>query len=429
VKRGPHPPRLSGNLWRALVLAIVVASPCAAQEVALRSGLAVDGRGQAIRNPVILVRGDRILSVGSSEELPADSRVIDLAGLTLLPGLIDAHVHITSHFPEPGPTRFSDTFWGARNARCLLETGFTTVRSLESKRSADVELRAVIRRGLVPGPRLLVSGRALKAPGAAPADPDSTRPRDPARAELRIRVSALGQLDKGVDWLKIFATRSIREGGSPTYSLEEIRWAVEEAQRREVPVAAHAHAAEGARRAILAGVRTIEHGALLTDEVLELMKQRGIYLVPNLYLSEYYLEHWSQFGFGDEAREWTEKLLPSRREVFRKAVEMGVSIVFGTDAAAGWISSGTTALEFERRVAAGQSAAEALVSATSRAAEALLMSGEIGDLKAGMLADIIAVDGNPLEDIRALGRVVFVMKGGKIYRSPQGISVGGCEEG
>jgi imidazolonepropionase-like amidohydrolase len=307
VKRGPHPARLSGNLWRALVLAIVVASPCAAQEVALRSALAVDGRGEAIRNPLIRVRGDRILSVGSSEELPTDFRVIDLAGFTLLPGLIDAHVHITSHFPESGPTQFSDAFWGARNARCLLETGFTTVRSLASKRSADVELRAVIRRGLVPGPRLLVSGRALKAPGTAPADPDSTRPRDPAREELRIRISALGQLDKGVDWLKVFATRSIREGGTPTYSLEEIRWAVEEAQRREVPVAAHAHAAEGARRAILAGVRTIEHGALLTDEVLELMKRRGIYLVPNLYLSEYYLENWSKFGFGDEARDFARR--------------------------------------------------------------------------------------------------------------------------
>jgi imidazolonepropionase-like amidohydrolase len=404
-----------GRLWGALLTALAFALPCAAEDVALRADLAVDGRGRAIPSPLIVVRDERIVSVASSQAVPGDSRVIDLSGFTLLPGLIDAHLHMGAHFPPLGlATPGSEASAAARNARCLLESGFTSVRSLGSLSSAVLALRAAIGDGRVVGPRLLVAGQALRSDGAA-------------LSEREMRAAARLQLERGVDWLKLFATGSSRAGGKPTWSLKEMRWAVEEARARGVPVAAHAHAAEGARRAILAGARTIEHGALLSDDVLELMKERGTWFVPNLYLSEYYLEHSRKFRFGERAVEWTQKLLPLRTQVFRKALALGVKIVFGTDAGAGWIASGTTALEFERRVRAGQSPQDALVSATGRAAEALLLSEEIGDLKAGLQADVIAVQGNPLEDVAALGRVVFVMRAGKIHRAPQAPFNSSCD--
>ena len=194
---------------------------------------------------------------------------------------------------------------------------------------------------------------------------------------------------------------------------------MEEAASASVPVSAHAHAAEAARRAIEAGARTIEHGALIDDAILDLMVERGTFYTPNLYLSEYYLEHGDRFGFTEEQLGWTARLLSPRTEVFTQAVARGVQIVFSTDANSGWVWSGDTAIEFDRRVAAGQSMKDALVSATSRAAEAIMMA-DVGDLAAGRLADIIAVDGDPLSDINALRRVAFVMKDGVIYKRPDG---------
>ena len=184
-------------------------------------------------------------------------------------------------------------------------------------------------------------------------------------------------------------------------------------------MSAHAHAAEAARRAIEAGARTIEHGALIDEAILDLMIESGTFYTPNLYLSEYYLEHGERFGYTEEQLGWTARLLPPRTDVFTRAVEKGVRIVFSTDANSGWVWSGDTAIEFDRRVAAGQPMKDALISATSRAAEAILMTN-VGDLAAGKLADVIAVDGDPLSDINALRRVVFVMKDGVIYRRPEG---------
>jgi imidazolonepropionase-like amidohydrolase len=181
-------------------------------------------------------------------------------------------------------------------------------------------------------------------------------------------------------------------------------------------VSTHAHAPEGTRRAILAGTRTLEHGALLTDDVLDLMVEHNVYYSPNLYLGEYYILHGEKFGYSEEALEWTAQFLPVRTKVFTHAVEKGVPIIFGTDANAGWVWSGETAIEFERRVAAGQSEKDAIVSTTSRAAEALMLSDRVGDLKAGLQADIIAVAGNPLEDISALGNVVAPRPGFRLVR-------------
>ncbi len=402
------------------LLAGAAASPLTAQEVVIRSDLAIDGFGNEIRNPVILVRGNLIQSVTPGGEVAEGVEVIDLTGYTVLPGLVEGHVHITYHFESDDERTSLTSLYGARAARVLLENGFTTVRTLGSANYVDVDLRDAIDRGLVPGPRLLVSGPPISDREAPGVEGDRVREGATPADEETLRRLVRERVDHGVDWIKIFATRSSRQGGTSVYSQEQLDWAIDEANRAGVPVSSHAHAADGARRSILAGARTIEHGALLDEEALDLFIEKGAYLSPNLYLSEYYLEHAGEFGFSEEALEWTRKLLPIRTEVFSRAVEKGVPILFGTDANSGWVWSGTTSKEFDVRAAAGQPNRDAIVSATTLAAKALYLDDKLGNLEAGKLADIIAVKGNPLEDITALGRVVFVMKDGIVYRSPEG---------
>lgn len=385
-------------------------------DVVLWSDAAIDGFGNAIANPIIIVRGNKILAVRSGDEPPSGARVVDLRGLTILPGLIDVHVHIAATF-EQSARDAKSALHAARTARSLLMSGFTTVRSLSAPDESALAVRDAIDQGLIPGPRLLVSGNGMRDGALAGAEGDRVASGGgvPPATEQQIRAWIQEKAASGVDWIKLFATRSSRAGGTAVYSQDQLDWAVDEARKEFLSVAAHAHAPDGARRAILAGARSIEHGALLDDETLDLMVEHGTYYDPNLYLSEYYLEHADAFGYTEEQLRYTAEFLPIRTEVFRKAVEKGVKIVFSTDATAGWIWSGNTAIEFVRRHAAGQSTQDAIVSATSRAAESLYLSDR-GNLEAGLLADIIAVDGNPLEDITALQRVVFVMKDGEIYK-------------
>lgn len=361
------------------------------------------------------------MAVGSDVVAPPGTRTLDLGDVTLLPGLIDAHVHITNHFEGRGERASATSLYGARAARALLRSGFTTVRTLGSPDFADVDLRDAIVEGLVPGPRLLVSGDGITdGPGLVAADGRRAARGEAPATEAELRAAVRERAEAGVDWIKIFASESSRAGGTPTYSEQQLRWMVDEATRAGIPVAAHAHAEEAVRRAVEAGARTIEHGALLDEATLELIKARGTYYSPNLYLSEYYLEHGDDFGYTEEQLEWTARLLPPRTEIFGKAAALGVRIIFGTDANSGWVWSGETAIEFDRRVQAGQSLRDALVSATGRAAQALGLEGRLGDLRAGLLADVIAVEGDPLVDVDALGRVVFVMKDGVVWREDGG---------
>lgn len=400
-----------------MMLLFVPAGAGAQDDVVLVADMAVDGQGEVLPNPVIVIRGNTIASVSSGGDIPSGAEVVDLTGYTIMPGLIDAHVHITANF-EPGAARPKLALYGARNSESALMHGFTTIRSLGGPDFAAVDLRDAIDEGLVPGPRLQVSSEWARDDILAGAEGPRVAAGERPAGEREIRTWVRGKAAAGVDWIKVLATRSSRVGGTPLYSQEQLNWFMDEARRQGKPVSAHAHAAEGVRRAVLAGARTIEHGALMDEAAMDLMVEHGTYYSPNLFLGEYYIAHAEEMGYSGAAIEFTRDFLPPRTAVFTKAVEKGVKIVFGTDANRGWLWEGNTALEFQRRNVAGQSERDAIISTTSLAAE-VLMVDDRGDLEEGMLADVIAVRGNPLEDIKSLMNVVFVMKDGEIYRKPE----------
>src|SRR5438132_11830105 len=398
------------RLSAGLVVSVFFSLPAVAQDTALKTRLAIDGQGNVIRDAVIVVHDGRIVSVRPNDRIPQGAREVDLTKFTVVPGLIDMHVHIATHFDESGRERPSITaFWAADNARKYLESGFTTLRSLGAANLVDVDLRNAVNAGLIAGPRLFVSGEPLAESAVKPAEGAAPMPE-----YVRKQVAAT------VDVIKIFGSLSSRAGGGPTYTLEQMKAAVDEAHKAGKAVAVHAHAAEAVRRAILAGADTIEHGALMDDATIDLMVQKQVVYVPNLYLAEYYLANGEKFHFNEEQLRYTRDFMKPRAEAFAKAVKKGARIVFGTDAAAGM--PGHTAPEFERRVALGMSTKQAITHVTSTPAGVLGMGDKIGDLKPGMLADIIAVEENPLDDIKALGRVAFVMKDGVIHRAPNSLT-------
>ncbi len=401
----------------AILTALVTAAASGQEhEIAIVTRLAIDGYANALPNAVIRIQGGEIISVESSTRRPNGVQLIDLTDYTVLPGLIDGHVHITANF-EPSASRAKAALYGARNAERVLQSGFTSVRSLGDPDFSAIDLRNAIDEGLVPGPRLAVSSQWLSDDILAGAEGDRVMNGEEPAREREIRAWVRGKVSAGVDWIKVLATRSSRSGGTPVYSQEQLNWLVDEANRWNKPVSAHAHHSEGVRRAILAGARTIEHGAIMDDSAIELMVESGTYYCPNLYLGEYYVAHAERMGYSGAALQFTIDFLPPRTRVFTNAVGRDVEIVFCTDANRGWLWEGTTAIEFLRRNVAGQSAKDAIVSATTRAAEALFMNDR-GNLEAGKLADIIAVEGNPLVDMKALMDVVFVMKGGVVYKQP-----------
>jgi len=384
--------------------------------------------GSVTQNVIIIVRGDRIEQVGTSVSIPAGARVVDLSAYTVLPGLIDCHTHVLLQ-PEdergaPPVVTKSQAFrtvQGVAAAKRDLEAGFTTMRDLDSEGAgfADVAIRDGINRGIIPGPRLLVSTYALTITGGhmnnAGLNPDIPVPepatltdsRDAMIAEIRREVKY------GADWIKLYATGTLRHVDPVTLeslsqvSLEDVKAVVAEAARWRRDVAAHAYGGDGAKNAIRGGVRSIEHGMLMDDEALKLLVDHGTFWCPTLsvYLPE----------SPEDDTELRRRIVARHKEVFQKAMKMGVKICFGTDVGA--FEHGTSSREFVRMVEYGMKPIDAIRSATIRGAELLRMEKQIGSIETGKLADIIAVEGDPLSDIKAITKVTFVMKSGKVYKA------------
>jgi imidazolonepropionase-like amidohydrolase len=400
--------------FRPLVLAtLLLAAPLGAQDapIVIRGARVLDGRGGTLRDVTIVVHGDTISRVGGAA--PA-SATYDLSRYTVLPGLIDGHAHVGWHFNKAGrfhssgdgETVVDETLAGAGNAYVTLMAGWTTIASPGS--ASDGPLRDAIARGVLPGPRILTSLDPLSNPALSP---------DSIRALIRLRKA------QGADFIKIFASASIRDGGKQTWSDEQLAAGCGEAKQLGLRTMVHAHSAEAMRAAANAGCTQIEHGVFATQEVLDLFAQRGTWFDPQcgLVFTNYLdnrarydgIGNYNAVGFAS-----MEKAIPMAANVVRLASRTkGLKLAFGTDAVAG--AHGRNAEELTCRVRkGGQPAMEAIMSATSRNAAALGLGDRIGTIAPGMQADLIAVDGDPTTDITALGRVVFVMKGGKVYRTP-----------
>jgi imidazolonepropionase-like amidohydrolase len=386
-----------------------------AQPVVIRTTTLIDGRGQVLRGREIVVEGGRITAIRAAGSRPD----IDLSGYTVTPGWIDTHVHLGWYFNaegrlEQGPTagRGGNTTaeqamaYTEANARATLLGGFTTVQSLGQP--IDADLRRRIADGSLVGPRLLTALRPILDDSGPP-------------EQIRSLVKQLKA--DGADVVKIFATASIRDGGKMTMTAEQIGAACGEARAAGLRAVVHAHASDGARAAILAGCTGIEHGTFLDDATLQVMVDRGIYFDPNFLVLHNYLENKPKFlGIGNYTEVGfaaMEKGLPLVADVLRRARAHGVKIVLGTDAVAG--AHGRNAEEFIYRVKdGGDRPMDALLSGTSVAAESLGLKDRVGAIAPRFDADLVAVDGNPLDDITAVRRVVFVMKGGKVFRNETG---------
>jgi imidazolonepropionase-like amidohydrolase len=392
--------RLAGCGAALLTLAIAQTNP-----IVLQTSTALDGKGGVLRNVRIVIDGAKISKVEQS----GNGSTYDLRGLTVMPGWIDTHVHIGWHFNREDRADMSkDTpaeyaLQSAGNAYATLMAGFTTVQSLGDLRDRD--LRDLIGLGILPGPRMLSSFAPLNERSGTP---------DEIHALVKERVK------QGADLIKLFATKSIRDGGGQTMSDAQLQAACGEATAQGKRSVVHAHASGGAKAAVLAGCTTIEHGSFLDDETLKLMVQHGTFFDPNISTTHNYLDHRKEYlGIGNYTEEGfaeMTKALPTRLETVHRALASKVKIVFGTDAVAG--AHGRNAEEFIYRVKdGGQQPMDAMVSAHSRAAESLRLQDSVGTIAPGMQADLIALDGDPLKDITAVRRVVFVMKAGKIYRN------------
>jgi imidazolonepropionase-like amidohydrolase len=411
--------RLTRVLAAAAVVAAVAApgtatAQASSADITIRAGTVLDGRGGALRDAVVTVRDGRVVSVGP---LARGARVTyDLPGLTLVPGLIDTHVHLTwyitsrerLHVSGDGDTPADEALAAAGNAWRTLHAGFTTVQSLGALE--DKALRDAINRGVIPGPRIITSLGSLNEHSG---DPDA------------LRAAVRGLKANGADVIKLFASKSIREGGGQTMTLEQLTAACNEAHAQGLRAVVHAHDAASVLAAVRAGCDQVEHGLFADDAARRAMAEHGTWFDPQCGLVfRNYLDHKPWFnGIGNYNAEGfaaMEAVVPrAPKLIAAAAVTPGLKMVFGTDAVAG--AHGHNADELTcRGGAGGQPLADLLKSVTSLAAQSLGLQGEVGAIAPGLRADLVALDGDPLRDATAYGRVAFVMKGGMVVRNDRG---------
>ena len=400
--------RFVRTLFFALMFLTPTFAPAQDRPIALKANTVLDGKGRILHNTTIVVSGTKIVSVGGP--IPAGAIIYDLAGLTVTPGWIDTHSHLMYHFNNgrlagAGEPPEQAILFGAENAVATLNAGFTTLQSPGSPE--DKYLRDAIARGILPGPRILTSLQPIIDVKLTP---------DQIRQIVRERKQ------QGADFIKVFASKSIREGGTQTLSDAQLDAACGEAKAQGLRTIVHAHSAESAKAATLAGCTSIEHGAYLTDEVFDLMVQHGTYYDPNIGLVlQNYLENKDKYlgigNYNEEGFAFMQKGVQIVLDTFKKALKHpGLKIIYGTDAVAG--AHGRNYEEFIVRVRDGkQDPMQALISATSLSAQSLNLGDQIGCLAPGMQADIVAFDGNPLQDVTAARRAVFVMKGGRVVEN------------
>jgi imidazolonepropionase-like amidohydrolase len=381
--------------------------------------------GRMLDNVWVVIEGDKISRVGT-DAVPA-ANVIELPNATLLPGLIDAHTHITSDpnfgYQELGVSVPKEALIGAKNARVTLEAGFTTIRNVGARAFTDVALRDAINEGMVPGPRMIVSGPPLSITGGhcdnnlLPYEYHAQS--DGAADGVEAVQHKVREIIKyGADVIKICATGGVLSKGddprASQYTLDEMEAIVADAHRLGRKVAAHAHGAQGILWAAQAGVDSIEHGSYIDDAAIQMMKSKGTYLVPTLYLGDWMTENASKIGLPEMYAGKMRTIIPIARANVKKAFDAGVKVAFGTDAAV--YPHGLNAHEFAVYVKLGMTPLRAIQTATVNAADLLGWSDRIGLLEEGKFADIIAVNGDPTKDVTLLQNPVFVMKGGVVYK-------------
>ena len=400
-----------------------------AETTAVIAGALVDPLdGGIVRSPVVEIDDGVVVSVTRGGDVPEVDRVIDLGDATILPGLADVHAHLSWYATDTNVSflmvsHTDEAIRSVVNAKVLLLAGFTTVRNTGAGGYSDVSVRNAINEGRIPGPRLQVSGSSLGITGGhcdqnlLPAQ-YGIRQEAIADGPWAVREQVRRHKKYGVDLIKFCATGGILSKGTDVgarqYTMEEMQAIVDEAHALGMKVAAHAHGAEGIKYAIRAGVDSVEHGSLIDEEGIELALENGTFLTMDIYASEYLVAEGANIGFQPEMLEKAAFVQESRNENFRRAAEAGTKIVFGTDSSV--IPHGDNAIQLSRMVEHGMTPMQAIRSATTVAAELMGWEGRTGAVAPGYFADIIAVNGDPLDDISVLEDVFFVMKGGVVYK-------------
>jgi len=427
--------RITTNALKTLLLFLTCSLFTSAQISVIKAGTLIDpDSGATLKNQIIIIRENKIDAIGPNLPIPAGVKIMDLSNMTVLPGLIDCHTHLADGAEENGDplsylkkTAAEIALESVPNARAMLESGFTSVRDVGVYRALnDVALRDAIARGYIEGPRMYVAGAYLTITGGAGAmtgpAPDIALPWDlhygEANSPWEVRQVIRKLANDGVDHIKILSSGAVLTHGSnpnsQEFTLEELQAAVDEASHFGLRVEAHAHSPAGIKNAIRAGVASVEHATMLDDEGIALAKERGTYLDMDIYDEECIEQQGKEGKIPPDFLQHDAKLGQIQRDNFRKAVKAGVKMSFGTDA--GVCPYGTSAKQFAFMVKYGMTPMQAIQAATTSAADLLGHSNEIGSIKPGKFADLVAVSGDPLQDISVLEHVKFVMKDGKIYK-------------